>query len=145
MLPEGFTPAPRVTEADKTGDVQTINRKLQERVYLAIPDNDDKWDFPTVMVKEEDETLLDAAKRAVQGVSKTMDIWCPSNCPWAVDLVVPKENTDKPTDGSYFGTKTFFIKVQHDEGEVGGSKEHAWLTRSEMVERIKAQEGVNAS
>lgn len=63
MLPKGFTPAPRVTEADETGDVTTLNRRLKTRVYLAVKDND-KWTLPATTVKV-DETLLDATKRAV--------------------------------------------------------------------------------
>jgi large subunit ribosomal protein L46 len=140
LLPEGYTPAPIVTEADKTGELQTHNRKLQERLYLTIPSADDpsKWIFPTVLVKDE-ETLLAAAKRAVKQVGPTMDIWCPSNCPWAVDLSVH----NKPE--GFFGTKTFFLKVQHDEGDADISKQFAWLSRTEMAERVREQEGVKAS
>ncbi len=36
LPPPGFTPAPRVTKADEAGNVQTLDRKLKDRVYLVV-------------------------------------------------------------------------------------------------------------
>lgn len=39
-------PAPRETEADRTGDVQSLNRLLQRTLYLLVKGNDGTWAFP---------------------------------------------------------------------------------------------------
>jgi len=149
LLPEGFTPAPRVTEADKTGNVKTMDRRLASRVYLAVQRTEKentKWGFPSVSVEGE-ETLLEAAQRAVAQVAgKELELWCGSNSPCAMDMSIPPE--DQRVDGKY-GTKTFFMRVQHDEGNVDeetlNGLDYAWLDRSEMVERVLAERGVGPS
>mmetsp|Transcript_24868 Transcript_24868/g.34756 ORF Transcript_24868/g.34756 Transcript_24868/m.34756 type:complete len:365 (-) Transcript_24868:219-1313(-) len=149
MLPEGFTPASRITEADRSGDVKTLDRRLNTRVYLTIKQkfqDKSRWTLPTVTV-EEDETLLLAAQRAVRLVAgEKFELYCPSNCPMAMDMYVPP---NPPQDGS-FGIKTFYMRVQYDEGEVDESEQnmyqdYAWLDRSEMVERVLSERGVSTS
>lgn len=144
-LPPGFTPAPRETEADATGDVRTTDRKLKTNIYLAVqqPTSQDSnaiWQFPTVDLNE-NENLLDAAKRALETqVGPSVEFWCPSNAPWAVDLVpYDSDSSERTTDGLY-GIKTFFIKVQYDIGQVSERemkvKDYAWLDRAEAVEQL---------
>jgi large subunit ribosomal protein L46 len=146
MLPKGFVPAPRVTTADETGDVRTTDRKLKTNVVLAVQDtghgDEVQWQLPTVPLKE-DETLLEAAKRAVkEKVGEEVEFWCPSNAPYAVDMVAFPE--DQRKDG-FYGTKTFFIKVQYDRGDVLENtmtvKDFAWVDRGEMVERVQEERG----
>lgn len=146
MLPPGYTPAPRETEADKSGNVKTLDRRLKTRVYLAVKDND-KWSLPTVDVKD-DETLLDATKRAVSDAAGDgLELYCPSNCPMAVHLQVYSEE-DQQKFGT-FGTKTFFLRVQYDEGEVNeednDGRDFGWLDREEMTERVREEQGEDAS
>jgi large subunit ribosomal protein L46 len=145
LLPKGFTPAPRETEADETGDVRTTNRKLKTSIFLAVQDGEDKglhWQLPTVTLNT-DEMLLEAAKRAVkEKVGEEVEFWCPSNSPFAVDMMAFPE--DQRKDG-FYGTKTFFVKVQYDEGDVSEQtmavKDFAWLERTEMVERVQKEQG----
>ena len=40
-------PMPRVTEADHTGDVKSLNRALQRTLYLLVRGKDGRWGFPT--------------------------------------------------------------------------------------------------
>lgn len=40
-------PAPRVTEADKTGDERSLNRLLQRTLYLLVQSNEGYWSFPS--------------------------------------------------------------------------------------------------
>lgn len=41
-------PYPRVTDADKTGDVKSLNRLLQRTLYLLVKQqNDKRWRFPS--------------------------------------------------------------------------------------------------
>eukprot|EP00542_Grammatophora_oceanica_P000512 CAMPEP_0194060414 /NCGR_PEP_ID=MMETSP0009_2-20130614/71678_1 /TAXON_ID=210454 /ORGANISM="Grammatophora oceanica, Strain CCMP 410" /LENGTH=162 /DNA_ID=CAMNT_0038711323 /DNA_START=88 /DNA_END=576 /DNA_ORIENTATION=- len=149
QLPEGFTPAPRRTEADQTGDTATHNRKLDERLYLMLPDKnrkktsddeEDRWVFPTTWIQDE-ETIFSAAKRTIPSEIRC---WYPSNQPCAVDIW----SVQDPPEG-YFGIKTFFLKMYLDEGDdeqiniVNGK--HAWLNRGEISEYFGKVHGHNAS
>ena len=110
QLPEGFTPAPRVTEADKSGDVQTLNRKLNTRVYLSIkPNEDEGWMLPTASINiDKKETFLEGAKRATLMVAgESLELFCPSNCPMGVSAVEYTEEERKANGESFFGEKTF--------------------------------------
>lgn len=147
LLPENFKPAPRDTKADEDGTVNTLDRRLKDRVYLMIGDC-----FPTTEVKlstDEDkkydndcETLLEAALRGLKehtgGKKKdklAIDLYSPSQAPIGVQLDVHSEEQQKST-GTY-GTKTFFMKVQYDDGTLSGD-DIAWLDRSEIVERFQS-------
>ena len=44
---EDFEPAPRETEADKTGDQRTMHRRLDEFLFLVVQDaKTGQWGFP---------------------------------------------------------------------------------------------------
>lgn len=45
-------PAPRVTEADKSGDQKSLNRLLQRSLYLLVQTNEGKWKLPSSAVQE---------------------------------------------------------------------------------------------
>jgi large subunit ribosomal protein L46 len=144
-----FTPAPRETEADATGDVRTTERKLKTNIYLAVQEkNSDLWQLPTTDVKE-DETLLDAVRRTIPAqVGPDIEFWCPSNAPWTVQLTPYTEEERK--DLGLYGCKTFFMKVQLDEGSSVSTKhmtvkDFAWLDRGEMVDRVREQQGEEMS
>jgi hypothetical protein len=162
LLPENYKPAPRETKADLDGTVSTLDRRLKERVYLMIGDS-----FPTTEiapeVSDKEESLLEAALRGLgehistTGKSKQkkgdnkvsdstkpklpLDLYCPSQAPLAVKL--DTFDADQQTSTGYFGTKTFFVKVQYDDGKIlsNTSIDFAWLDRSEIVERVKASFG----
>ena len=143
LLPKGYTPAPRETEADETGDVRTTDRKLKTSIYLVVQD-DGRWQFPTVPLKD-DETLLEAAKRAIsEKAGSKLEYWSISNCPCAVDMVAFPEN--ERTDG-FYGTKTFFMKLSYDDGAASpvNVKDFAWLAREEMAERVREDQGEKIS
>jgi hypothetical protein len=112
--------------------------------------------FPTTVVNtegDEGESLLDAAIRGLkEQVTKgehkkkkttedklPLDLYCPSQAPWAVKLDV--YDTEEQQSSGYFGTKTFFVKVQYDDGVLRKGIDFAWLDRSEIVERIQAASG----
>lgn len=140
----GFVPAPRRTEADKTGQNDTHNRKLDERLYLVLPNHHHTkgkgWNLPRTFLKE-DETFLQAAQRIVPPGIK---VYCPSFCPVACDVW----NVKNPPPGK-FGTKTFFMKVALDEGHPDYppnivTTEHAWLSKDELTEHMKERFGWGA-
>jgi hypothetical protein len=147
-LPEGYRPAPRVTHADETGDVQTFDRKLKDRVFFTLVDPDSgNCHFPTVdiTVNENDESFLEAAQRALQetnGGGTILELYCPSQAPMAVTLAADA-TTEDPL---YYGTKTFFMRVQYDDGTIAGTTtDFAWLDRNEIVERVQQHQGDNES
>jgi hypothetical protein len=106
------------------------------------------WQLPTTDVKE-DETLLDAVRRTIPAqVGPDIEFWCPSNAPWTVQLTPYTEEERK--DLGLYGCKTFFMKVQLDEGSSVSTKhmtvkDFAWLDRGEMVDRVREQQGEEMS
>ena len=147
------TPVARETEADVSGDVRTTQRKLQTSIFLTVQEETNGlWQLPTVDVKD-DETLLDAAKRAIpEQVGTDIQFWCPSNCPWSVHLTPYTEKEQK--EKQLFGTKTFVMKVQYCKGKVlldttqpatNMVHDYAWLDRQEVVDRVQQQQGDHMS
>jgi large subunit ribosomal protein L46 len=135
-------PLPRETEADASGDIKTLDRRLKSRVYYAQKNDEAaQWAFPTATVEGE-ETLQEAAQRlAKETFGEEMEIISLSNCPVAVDLDVDKK------DG-FYGTKTFFMKLQYFEGKPTLAQQvadYGWLDRSELAEKAEADEGPNAA
>jgi hypothetical protein len=130
LLPEGFKVMPRITEHDESGNVRTTNRKLSDKLYLTVQDNDnvvvgnearlkDKWVYPSSVVKDS-ETMLDAIKRAVKRtIGERVEIWYPSAAPMGVQIRPFKKA--QQTSTGFFGEKLFFYKVQYDEGDVADS------------------------
>jgi hypothetical protein len=146
LLPPGFTPAPRETEHDRSGNVRTTDRKLKTNIYLAVKQTaDSTWKLPTVTLTA-DETLLDGAKRALKELAgSNIEFWCPSNCPVAVFMY--QFSDDEKKSKKLYGRKTFVMKVSYDEGRVkkGLVNDFAWLDREEFTERVKQDSGEKAS
>lgn len=147
-----FTPAPRETEADATGDVKTRDRELKTRAYLALQTaaegnkSGPRWTFPSAIAKP-DETMLETAQRAVSdAVGSDLMLWCPSNAPMNVNFRVYNKNLPEEFRGDYFGEKIFYYRVQYDHGDVDESavkaeEDYAWLTREEMTKRVEGERG----
>ena len=110
-------------------------------------ESDSDWSLPKVALKNE-ETLLEAAKRAIseRAGGNNIDLYCPSNCPVAVELTDFPEEDRK--DG-FFGVKTFFMRVQYDDGNLSTKdmkvNDFAWLDRDEIVEKISESQGPSQS
>lgn len=139
QLPPNFRPAPRETEADHSGVVNTLDRKLKDRVFLLLEEDSDSWTFPKASISN-DESLLQGAQRAVkEKLGDKIEIYCPSNAPSAVHLEPHNE------DDQFFGTKTFYMRLQHDEGDVSKRTKHGWLDRQEIVERMEKEYGEEES
>jgi hypothetical protein len=110
------------------GKTDTLDRKLKDSVFFLV-DNQ----LPTTSLDNPDsETLLEAAKRAIsENGGSQLELYCPSNAPVAIHMT-------KAEDGSpFFGTKTFFLRLQYDDGAVQEkdlkNKQIAWLDRSEVM------------
>mmetsp|Transcript_447 Transcript_447/g.693 ORF Transcript_447/g.693 Transcript_447/m.693 type:complete len:402 (-) Transcript_447:876-2081(-) len=166
LLPEGFKPAPRITEDDKNNNIQTTNRKLSQRVYLSIrPDDEIGWSLPIATLNEKNannESFVDCVKRYMKSNKMLQDLKLLylSNCPMAVDVIPYKSSEDgngaeideRSEGGVYFGEKVFYMRVQWEEGDVNVDNKDSsklddwgWLARSEMVEKVKSEKGEDAS
>jgi hypothetical protein len=160
QLPEGYKPAPRITEDDKNNNIQSLNRKLAHRVYLTLRENDDSgWSLPIITMDQNEnsagngdvngESFVDSVKRYMKSNAMTKELTyrCLSNCPMGVDVI--KYDNETGADTEYFGEKIFYMRVQYEDGEVVNKANSVdnwgWLERSEMVDRVKAEKGEDAS
>lgn len=58
--------------------------------------------------------------------------------------VVEYSDEEKENNGGFFGEKIFYMRVQHEDGDVKTSKvskmeDWGWLAREEMVEKVTAE------
>lgn len=162
LLPEGLVPSPRVTDADTSGNIQTLNRKLKTRVYLSIkPTDEEGWTFPTRTLDiDNQETFLEGAKNATKSVvGEDLILRCLSNCPMGIDLTAysneeretnnnnNNNNNNGNDDDQYFGEKVFYMRVQYEDGDVDSTlmdetmNDWGWLDRDEMEERVALERG----
>ena len=47
-------PMPRLTEADKAGDTKSLNRALQNTLYLVVSRGKGQWDFPSAELAKQE-------------------------------------------------------------------------------------------
>ena len=148
-----FTPAPRETEADATGEIHTRNRQLKERCYLALKTGAEgnksgpRWTLPSA-IAQSDETLLQTAERAVsESVGTDLGLWCPSNAPMTVNFREFSPNLPEEFRENYFGEKIYYYRVQWSQGDVDeaavkkNAEDWGWLTREEITERVEKERG----
>ena len=137
--------APRITEADKTNDRTTVNRRLTDNLYLLVKskkwrEGESPWHFPQGGKEASDSNLKETAIREVG-----------EECgAWVQDAMYPVGNGPcgfhvcefpvghKHTTG-YFGEKVFFFKSQVfgiedpvialNNSEI---EEFAWVSRDEL-------------
>uniref|UniRef100_A0A7S0C934 Ribosomal protein L46 N-terminal domain-containing protein n=1 Tax=Proboscia inermis TaxID=420281 RepID=A0A7S0C934_9STRA len=166
LLPKGLVPMPRITEDDEAGNVKSMNRKLPLRLYLTTKfvagtekdkSSDEKkkggnvWTFPSTIAKE-NETMLDAALRVFAETlapGKELETWSPGTCPM-VAAVVPYSESERalPQNAGYYGEKLFYFRIQCDSGDIKCTKavqDYAWLSRAEMVEKARDEQGDDAA
>ena len=110
--------------------------------------NGPRWTLPSV-IPENDETLLQAAQRAVSvAAGDDLVLWCPGNAPMAINFRQYNKNLSEDFRQNYYGEKILYFRVQHDSGDVdesvclkNGAKDYAWLTREEVVEVVGKERG----
>ncbi|GJE86795.1 39S mitochondrial ribosomal protein L46 [Phanerochaete sordida] len=136
LLP-GEEPPPvlmsRTTEADRKGDVKSLDRKGDRNLYLLVQAKDeagkDVWRFPQTAVDKE-ELLHEAVHRELQSpIGLGMDTWVVSRKP--VGLYRP------PVEPQPY---LFFYKAHILAGQVrpdGKSiMDFAWLSKEEIAPRV---------
>jgi large subunit ribosomal protein L46 len=154
-----FKPPPRITEADKTNDRHSLERRLQDSLFLIVRRNRDdfSWQFPQGKTLE-NETLRGAADRilqrtaqvdtavtpAVSSIALLDNAWMVGNSPvghYQYEYSGPvKEKRQQ------FGAKVFFTRAQY----LGGClqpikvskklyKDFAWIARDELTDYFDAE------
>ncbi|KAJ2552732.1 hypothetical protein EV175_003199 [Coemansia sp. RSA 1933] len=113
---------PRETEADRAGDLRSLERKLDRTLYLVVKAGN-QWVFPQGAVEAE-EALHQAARRSLKDMcGGNMDVWTVGRGP-----VGHHEADDR--------TATFFIKGHILRGQVKPTgtlaSDFKWVTREEV-------------
>lgn len=72
-------PMPRVTEADKAGDMKSLNRALQKTLYLVVSRGKGQWEFPSAELARQ-ESLHTVSRYRLQQVGLAMLIRIIAGC-----------------------------------------------------------------
>ncbi|XP_059168625.1 large ribosomal subunit protein mL46-like [Physella acuta] len=123
---KAFTPAARETEADRTNNRKSLERKLDTTLYLLVKqkiEGKDHWVLPQAYWKE-GETMRQTAERALNSVCGEVKATFLGNAPCAFDYHNP--------------AKIFFFKAWYREGSVAVNKDLAsdylWVSQNELKE-----------
>ncbi|KAI1790773.1 39S mitochondrial ribosomal protein L46-domain-containing protein [Ganoderma leucocontextum] len=135
-------PAPRTHEADKKGDVTSLDRLGDRNLYLLIRGKDhagkEVWRFPQGGLQD-GELLHQAALRDLHAeVGEHMDTWAVSKKPIAVYQPSLHESMKSPLGGELY---TFFLKAHILAGQARPNGKNvtdfAWLTKEEIEPRVE--------
>ncbi|KAM0824740.1 hypothetical protein ACQ4PT_069998 [Festuca glaucescens] len=133
-----YVPAPRITEADKINDRKSLQRALDNKLYLLLfgktfgaPDGKPVWHFPEKVYENED-TLRLCAESALKSVLGGLDnTYFVGNAPMAHMVA---EQTE---DASVSSFKRFFFKSQvigTTKLDIRKCEDHVWVTKDELLE-----------
>ena len=151
---EGFTPASRESEADRTGDRKSVKRAMTLPLRLVARyqlGRDIFWDLPTIK-HHQGETLRDTAERAViENLGGNLDVKILGNAPWSFYKVKYPKHFQQSSERE--GAKVWIFKgilLNHffDDPQVKLAKnisDYQWLTRTELENNLhsKAYKALN--
>lgn len=132
-------PPSRVTEADKKGDVQRLDRQLDRTLYLVVK-GENGWGFPSDVIAK-DENLHESAKRTLdEAAGVNMNTWVVGRVPVAHVVTQPVLKADGSVEKK--GEKTFFLKgrIMAGQADLSGNRfgysDFKWLTREELEKEL---------
>ncbi|KAF4465523.1 MRPL17-mitochondrial ribosomal large subunit [Fusarium albosuccineum] len=135
-------PNDRVTEADRKGDVQRLDRQLDRTLYLVVKGKDG-WVFPADVIPK-DQNLHESAQRVLdQAAGVNMNTWIVGRVPVAHVVTQPTLKGDGTVEKK--GQKTFFIKGRIMAGQADlkdnpfGYTDFKWLTREELEKEFSPE------
>ncbi|KAJ2726786.1 hypothetical protein GGI07_000297 [Coemansia sp. Benny D115] len=120
---------PRETQADVTGDVKSLERKLDRTLYLLVKGKNGEWGLPAGAIEGE-ELVHEAARRNLKDIcGGKMSVWMVGN---------------GPVGHSQIGDQTeFFIKGHILAGQAKPNGKSAldfkWATREEVESTVSAE------
>jgi len=143
LAESGFVPAPRITEADKTGDRKTMERALSESLYLMIslakprPGPMGRWGFPQGLLKPEENMRQAAERVAIEQLGQKMELFWLSNAPdgWTYHVF----NEALRAKANAYGEKVWFYRAELIGGQPvihSRIQDHAWAKRSEFEDYV---------
>lgn len=149
----GMAIAPRISSADKIGDLRSLDRAYSQRLALLVKpaenkagadathwlgDASNKWAFPATVVRE-GESMTTAASRGLRAAfvpEGDMDVWYVGSAPIGHWLQVYTPEQQAAT-GCY-GAKVFFYRAEILSGKLrlagndAAYSDFMWLARDEM-------------
>lgn len=130
-----FQPASRITEADKSNDIKSTERKLDDSLTLIMEQtigNDKLFLLPQGKIQN-NETLYDAAQRIIKelcGTEIETVIYGKAPCGFY------KYEYPKEIRGDTVGAKVFFYRAVLKSGQVN-AENFEWLDKTELLARIQ--------
>jgi hypothetical protein len=104
-----FELAPRETLADVSGDMSTMERALQESLYLMFSSTDNSWEFPQTVLQD-NEFLGNAAIRCINDSALNMPrLFHFKRQP--IGYMYQPFNDEQKNEFNLYGTKTFFYSA----------------------------------
>lgn len=137
---EVWSPNPRVTYADQTGDTKSLMRLLEKHLFLLVKGDQgggtSKWQFPSE-INREGETIKQTGERALAAATGTsLDVFFKGNCP--IGHLATK------SEDAAMGEKIFFMEAQAMGGRVSLEAslycDYAWAGKDEMHKFISDQQ-----
>ncbi|KAG8890572.1 54S ribosomal protein L17 mitochondrial [Tulasnella sp. 332] len=128
LPPENYDkPLPRESEADKIGDVQSLDRSGERNLYLVVKTKQGIWKLPQAVAASGDALHVAARKQLIQQCGEAMDTWIVGRQP--VGFYEDEE-------------KIFFFKAHIFAGQVSRDtssdmEDFAWLTKQEIADRVE--------
>jgi len=103
-----WTPAPRITQDDISKNMKSLNRAIDQKLYLLVKYKDGGWQFPQIL-HTEGQTIREAAEAGAGMVASMDDVYVIGNAPSA-HLVVPE---DESVGGAKTGDKVFYHRMNY--------------------------------
>ncbi|PQE03592.1 Ribosomal L46 protein [Rutstroemia sp. NJR-2017a BVV2] len=132
---QGIEVYPRETEADRKGDMRSLERRLAETLYLVVKggrEGENAWGFPRGELLGR-EMLHTAAERILHQTAGTnMNTWIVGHVPIGFSTIEPSQKFSRK------GEKVFFMKGRIMAGQVDlkgnemGVTDWKWVTRGEL-------------
>lgn len=117
-----------LTDADKSGNFNSLERQLRRTLYLLVKDNKGSWRFPNFELGEE-KSLHDAAEKGLREVGgDNINTWTVSKTPATV-----LKNGEKNLE---FLIKSHILMGQFEIRDKNSISEYAWLTKDEIKEKV---------
>jgi len=134
---DGDRPLERVSEADRTGDVRSLNRKGDRSLFLLLKTaGTSGWRFPQGEVLQGEPLHQAAARDLMKECGSNMQTWIVGRQPVGV---LQREAAAKAQSDQ--GDKIFFFKGHIMAGQAIGStkvvEDFAWLTMEEVEDRLE--------
>ncbi|XP_065590065.1 large ribosomal subunit protein mL46 [Cyrtonyx montezumae] len=137
-----FSPAPRVTDADKKNDRTSLNRKLDSNLMLLVKQkigNQELWLLPQVEWQP-GETLRSTAERAMATfLGDHVQAKILGNAPYGIyKYKFPRAiRTEDNVGAKVFFYKAFLQSIDLSQAEL--KKDYLWVTKDELGDYLKSE------